>query len=791
MIKFIQKYQKFFFIVVTAAVVVTFSFFGAGPSMNTSNFHEQIAFKTVDGDKISRGELEEMVNFIKTDTYDQRVLGPRSGVNFMNDGVIRNDFLATGMADLLVNEYPNLVKKDLETRLEREKRFTPYAHPKAPFISAEMVWNYFSPSLKQNLEQLQKAQDPLSQQAFQNRVNLYLAEREFPAPYLTEVLRRQESQYGWVEKDPSLSNRDLSLFNYHTIEDWFGPRFTRLIAEFIFNAAAVAEQKGYKVTSAEAWADLVKNGSQSYQELSKTENFPFTSQSQYMNDQLRNMGLDAGKATQLWQKVLLFRRVFHDIANAQMVEPQTLYPSNAWTSETIVGDFYRLPKELRFSDMMDLAEFEVYLAATSKGDKTLAISDTPLPAAEIQKRNPELVEKRYLTVIKKADKKTLESKVSMRETLDWELDPANFALLKKEFADLGIKTSDTLDQRIEALDSLPDTMRLKVDAFARTKIALMHPEWVEQALMQSKADAQVISLRQKGGKDPLTGIKDRKNLQDTFDKAKINEEFTLNGDNVVYLIKIIDRSQDLEIVSFENAKNGGILGELLMEKLAPVYQEARGKDDKFKKENGEYKPLADVKREVAEIWLAPKLKEIKTDADASLKNKAPANMIPDIAATLRFTGWAEKVKSASNKDTYVKQELAMDQDPEKLPSKMKWNDQFKWEKEKKKVSRGTDEGLFDKDKLYALKDGEFSPLLTPSNGDLMFVQLDTRLTAPNSDLLAKETVGVRAEIGAEAERIYMKELLTKIKADNAISLDYMNVGEEIIEPESDEANQDV
>lgn len=789
MIKFIQKYQKFFYAVITSIIVISFSFFGTAGTIGSAAIHEQIAFKSVGGDKVTRGELESMVAFLQTDSYDQRLWGAKMGANFLNDGVIAKDFLETGMAEILAKQYPDVLNNDLLIRLEREKRYTPYVHPKAPFLSAEMVWNYFSPTMKQNLDTLQKSHDPLSDESLKARINLYLAERQFPSPYLTEVLRRQESQYGWVEKDPGLRNRDFSLFSYHNLDDWFGAKFSRLVAEFIYNAADVAEQKGYVVTQAEAWADLVKNASASYKELSKSPDFYFSSQSQYLNEQLRQMGMDSGKATKIWQKVMLFRRVFHDVANSQFIEPKTLMLSNTWASESVSGDFYRLPEALRFSDLMNMAEFELYLANTSKEDKKLPLPNEPLAVEEVAKKSPELVEKRYLAVIKKADKKGLEGRVSMKETLAWETDPENFAALKKEFADLGILNGATLDKRVAALDSLPDTIRLKVDAYARSKIVAKHPEWLEDSLNQSASNAEVLSVRLKGGKEPLPGLKDRKALMDLLDKAKLGEEFTLNGDMAVYKIQVIDRSPKLEILSFKDARESGILAEMLNEKLNPLYLEVR--NDKFKREGGEVKPFTEVKREVAEIWLAQKLKDIKTDAEASLKTKAPSTMIPDIAATMRFTGWADKVKNSPHKDLYVSSDVPAEIDSNKLPPLAAWNEQFKWIREKKKVSRSSDEGLFEKDKLYALKKGETSPLITPSNGDLMFIAIEDRKSEPSADLLAKETIGLRSEIGSEAERAYMRALVAKLKAAGAISFDYLQFNnDEVIVPENS-GNQDV
>lgn len=773
MIKFIQKYQKFFYAIVTTVIVISFSFFGTYGAMDASSIHEQIAFTALDGKKITRGELEEMVLFLQTDVLDKSLYGAAWGPNFLNDGVIRKDFLETGMGTQLAEAYPDLLRAELDARLQREKRFTPYTHPKASYISAPMVWGYFAPSIKQNLDRLQASTNPLNPQAFQARVDLYLAERAFPAPFLGQVLSRQEAQYGTVEKDQNLPFRDLSLFGYHTVDDWFGPKFLRLVSEFIFNSAIVAEQKGYKVTKEEAWADLVQNASTSFKDVSRYPDMNLASQSEYLNEQLRRMGMDNVKATKIWQKVLMFRRLFHDVANAQMIEPQTLALNNSWSTETVQGDYYRLPKALRFSDMMDLAEFELYLSLTSKESASLLPPEAPLAAAEIAKKSPELVEKRYLAVIKQADLKALETHVSMKETLDWEIEPVNFAMLKKEFSDLGIKKGDTLDERMEALDSLPNTVRNKVDAFARHQIAILRPEAVDQALNYAKADAQELRIRLKGGKDPLAGVKDRNALINVLDKTPLDQEVRFPVENYVYVIKVIDRSPSLEVVTFEEAKASGVLSDLLTKTLEPFYTEVRGQhEDKFKKD-GSWKSLGESKRAIAEIWLDKKIKAIKADADKSLKDKTPSNMIPDIAASLRFTGYADKVKGSPVKDSFVKEVSTTEADSNKLASKLPWANQFKWDKEEKKVSRGLHDEIFEKEKLFTLNKGDSSPILTPPNGDLSFLVIKDRKAENDGKLLAQQTVGIRNVIGMEAERDYMKQILALIKDKGAISFDYM------------------
>lgn len=777
MIKFIQRYQKYFYIVITTMIVISFSFFGTYGAIESSPIHEQLAFTALDGTKVSRGELEQMAFFLQTDLHDKRIYPyPHLAPNFLNDGVIQKDFLETGMGAQLAESYTDLLKPDLELRMQREKSYKPYVHPQSPFVSAETVWKHVSPTLKHHLDTLQKGVDPMSPEEFDSRVDLYLAERNFPAPYLAEMLWRQQKQYGWLAKDENLRHLDLSLFGYHTLDDWFGPKFVRLIAEFIFNAAIVAEQKGYSVSKEEVWSDLVKNANLSFSELAKAHMTGAASQKDYLNDQLRKMGMDRARATKIWQKVMLFRRLFHDLANASQIEPKTLSLPNAWASETLEGETYHLPQPLHLSDLMALAGYEYYVTSTSKASKSdLLPPQEPLAASEIALRHPELVEKRYLVGLKQVDLKGLEARISFRDTLNWETEEENFNLLKKEFADLGIQDGTTLENRIAALDSLPNTMRNKVDSFARKQIALAHPENVESALSHAEEHIETLTVRLKGGKEPLSGVKDRKDLIDRLDRAKRGEFLRIPGEGFVYEIRVIDPSKGLEIMTFEEAKNSGILTESVNKALESYYDSIKnGHEDKFRKEGGSFKNFSEVKRQVAEMWLEPQLKEINQAAQNSLKDKAPIHMIPDIAASLRFVAWAEKVKEDPDKMSFVRQPKAVETESGQLEEKSPWVDQFKWEKADTKIKRGSDDEVFEKEKLFLLKPHEWSRVLTPPNGDLSFFFLKDKKTEKDPELLALQTLRLRYAIGAEAERTYMRELLEEIKAKGAISFDYLN-----------------
>ena len=187
-----------------------------------------------------------------------------------------------------------------------------------------------------------------------------------PAPTLRYVLRYQEKQYNWLQPDEKLNQIDLSLFGYHTIEDWFGPHFTRLVSEFIINAAILAEKQGYDVSKAEVLADLVRNTQVSYQQNRDNPNLGVTSPEEYLSEQLRRMNMDQARAVKVWRQVLLFRRYFHDAGATALVDPVVNKNLHQFAHENITVDLFQLPKSLQLASYDDLQKFEAYLQAVRK-----------------------------------------------------------------------------------------------------------------------------------------------------------------------------------------------------------------------------------------------------------------------------------------------------------------------------------------------------------------------------------------------------------------------------------------
>ncbi|MDP1881023.1 MAG: hypothetical protein Q8K60_08815, partial [Parachlamydiaceae bacterium] len=219
MLHFFRKYQRYIFLLVTIVIIISFSFFGTQGTLdsNPNIWREQIAFKAVNGHDVTRLELEDMANFLATDNEDKKNYGGVWGPNFLNDGVIQKDFLETGLGLQIALAYQEDIQEELNRRLAKEQSFKLYSHPDAPFVGTEQVWSYFSPSMVNTYRDLMTSSNPLEKNAFNNRVELFLLQKQIPSSTLRYILKYQEKQYSWLKPDPQLDQMDLSLFGYHTI----------------------------------------------------------------------------------------------------------------------------------------------------------------------------------------------------------------------------------------------------------------------------------------------------------------------------------------------------------------------------------------------------------------------------------------------------------------------------------------------------------------------------------------------------------------------------------------------
>lgn len=758
MLHFFRTHQKYFFVMVTFVIVISFSFFGTYGAIDPTGNRDQIAFTAIDGTAVKRSDVEELVSFISTDSEDKLLFGGSWGPNFLNNGVLNKDFLQTGLASILAEQYRDDISQDYVARHEKEKKFHFYQHPQADFINLDAAWAYFAPAMRNNIDTLVKSAEPLDPAAFDARVNLFVAERRIPPSTVKQILRFQEKQYNWITPDPQLQYIDLSLFGYHTFEDWFGPRFTRLLAEFIINSAKVAHNKGYRVSKEEALADLMRNSEISFQQNSKNPALAVANSSEYFHEQLRRLNMDPANAARVWSQVMLFRELFHDAGSAAFVDTFAFTKVNGYVNEEASGDIYQLAPEFRLGNGEDLRKFEAYVAAVSKKDEKNPLSPPKayLSVDEVKKTTPELVQKKYTIEVAQADTKQLEGRVSLRETWNWEAEEKNWTLLTVEFPELGAKSAKTREERIATLDRLDDKTRARVDAYTREKIIASHPEWIENSLAQANRKTQTIIIRQKGGKSPLLGVKDPLVLMKQLDDATIGTEFTFSPDQQrYYAIKVTERSPKLELSTYADAVRGGIFDDL-------------------------------AKKKITDEQLEKTVAALKAEAEKAKLLKPGQAFTSDSAASYRLYSYMKASLEQLKKNPEASATLVKDSSASKVPG-----NQFLLEKAHYSLTRHDTDERFDSKDLFALADGSWTVVNTPPNGDLYFFQLISRSVDANEGVSEKISQ-VRKLLSDSVQKTMMKELVARLKKANALSLSYLDTGPEMdaYEPPAIDEQQD-
>lgn len=775
MLDFFRRNQKVFFLLVTFVIVVTFVFFGTFQTTPREVLGQHKAFKALDGRDVSRAELQNMVSFLSSDAQDQQLWSMVWGPNFLNDGVVVKDFLQTSLAQMLVQQYLAELRDDLQMRQKREKTFKAYVHPEAKFLSAQTVWAYFAPDLRDAFENMMKKQE--DEAAFDARVRLYLEERKFPPGLLRHILRVQEQQYQWIMPDPDLLSVDLSLFSYRSLEDWFGRRFLELVSQFIINASVLAEEKGYYVSYEEALADFVRNSMLSYE---KYKNHPYIgvgNAGEYLKEQLRRLNIDQSSAVSLWQKVMLFRRLFNDVGDAVFLDLLSYQKFQNYARRQLSLDLYQLPEHLRFSKLEDLLKFELYLDQVAKRKDPLALPREFYSIKKVAKKAPEFVARRYLLRYAEVDKKALQVKVGLKETWDWQLNEENWKELTKRYPQL--QEAKNHEERFQALEDLEMMTRVQIDEEARAAIVDKNPQWLHEALEQATSTQEVFTISHVGGALPFSGLEDRSHflsllntasrldqedaVVESMDAAKELAQFSADG-RYYYRIFVLDRDEQEHILSFEEALTQNVLDKLLEESLQKEYEKDLPQDFYLE---GEKRPFEELKSLLSERLLSKSLKALLE------KNLEDGETLSSPLFAQRFHAFVASVKQllAEQKEQSQNWLLSSEQTPEKdrlneLPA---LEDQWKLVKTKALIKR-KGRHLVDAEKAFSLPFQAWSDVYVPQNGDLYFYQVQEYVDGP-------EAISERLDQGQrflanDARRFLMQRVLKKIADKQAISFDH-------------------
>jgi len=741
MLEILRKYQKYIFFVVAAMVISSVIFFGTFNTFgNIEKREDQTIGKAIDGSDLKLFRVAALSRFLSSDLDDVAAHGRHGSINLLNDGVIRRDLLATGIADILIRGNYPLFKDQLEQKFQRVKSYRSYEHPEAPFVSAKAIWERFAPDINRECTFLQ-SETASNEETFSHLVNLYQLQSALPAEWLRRVLAMYEQQYNWIRPDARLRQDDLALFGFHSLSDWFGKDFVDLMAQFIHNASIAAEQRGYKVSLDEAKGDLRRNYSESIEKLQAAK-WPVELSYQ---DQLRLLGVDEEEAASLWREVLLFRRYFQDLGEAAFLDRLPYTEFSALAEEKATVDLYQWPASLRMTTATDLYSFQTYVKAIAPAAKNELLPSVLYSVAEVAKNCPELVGVGYKANVYAVDKREASLRASLKEVWESEVEETTWKKLRGEFPFLQASTAKTVDERFQALEKLDPQQRSKVDFFTRRLLVDKHPEWTREALEQAEGTERHLVLS--NGRVEMAHISDPERLGTLFSQILTTPEVALAAlehyetEEAVFRFENIEKISEPKIKTYEEALRDGSLAKIVDRSLEKL--KVKLPAEKASKE------LSEVKEEVADLALADWKKTLEKGRGEDLE--APV-------AALHWKSLAIKAKedlvANRNKNLWLKAE---GDDPLLA--------QFKMELTEKEVKRTAEEDWMSREP-FILVPNQWSPIHTAGDGSVQFIFLKNRI-ACEEPILEQLSFG-KGILAADVHRVLAEKLLETMQQKQAI-----------------------
>ncbi len=581
MLNFFRKYQRFLFTLVAIFLVFSFLFFGVNFAFDgPKKMPRHEVGRGLDGLAIWSDEIDHLTRMIGTDQHDRHLIDTGEVPNFLNDGVIRKEILATGLGEALVTTYFDELREELQERMDQHRRYIPYSHPYAPFISVEGIWRQFAPEKWSRVEAfLAQTQCKATPKVFAQLAELYHIEQAVPPHLIRQYLLFQQQNYQGVPNDPALPRENLGLFCCRSLRDWFGARFIELTAQLIHQAACLAKARGYRVADAEVRLELIRNAYAMCQaeqkEATETEALAF------YQAQLRRLQLTEKEAVASWKKVMLFRRLFEEHGRAAVCDTLPSKAFYGFAAKEATIDLYRVPAALEKADFETFLKLNVYLdTVTALPQRAFFLPRRFVSVNEVEQRCPELVEQRALVATASVSLDEIASSaVGLQQMWDWQLEPAHYAELEKEFPTLAFKKGESPEAYFDRLEKLDEPTRDEIDRFSRRAIARAHPEWIKEALDRARSSEKIVSFSPSGTRVSLLEGREagaqwarwmqsaalQKELTDHQPALEARDQLSCWSldEETYYRFELIERDLTKRILTFAEANDAGVLDNLL------------------------------------------------------------------------------------------------------------------------------------------------------------------------------------------------------------------------------------
>ncbi|MDN3504325.1 MAG: hypothetical protein P0S95_01965 [Rhabdochlamydiaceae bacterium] len=764
MLSLLRKHQKIVFATAGLLVIFSMCFFGVASQGDRGAERPNVVLgRALDGSKVNSNEVFEMVHFLNNAS------NPHFGLISSEDDVIMNSVFKSGLASMLIDSYYDEMKEELDSKLEVYSKYKPYAHPEVQFVNAEMIWSFAAPELSDALKNFKQESDPHKQ--LRHVINAYCAQTEFPEFALRNTLYKYQQQFGAKYQDPYILRGNLSLFNARSPYELLGSNFMNLTAQFIQNAAIYAKQKGHKVSIEEAKASLIEHSVRAYKELHPTEQFDGAKAGESYKLAFKKLMVPEKKVIQMWQKVLLFNRLFEEADGSVFLDTLAYDQINQFTKESLELNVYSLPQTLVVDNFEKMMKLELYLDNVSKRshDQLVMIPEQFHSVERVKSRCPQLLAKKFELEVNQVARSEVALQVGLKELFEYEV--LCFNELKTKFPALALKEATTTEEKLEVLDGLEPLVKTKLDDYVKEQIIAQNESWIYSALDKEKGQTLSVVLNIDDVNTVFEGFEDNNQVIAKFEKAlldaKRNESAAvvqlIGAGDVFYSVKVLSAQEEYEVLSFEQALSIGALDRLLDERLAREYPIVRvAHAVTFKNASGEFKPLSEVREDVGRFVFSESITQLqnylKDESNTPHENLNALDQLATYRMHHFLTNALTSIRENSKVDHYVLNDEVVDG----------LEGQFKLQSEKQVVSRSEPTQLLD-EQLFRMKQGEWSNIsVLPSLG-LGFFHVDSKKL---DDTMRKKAMQEgHALLVEEARRVVLKDVLSEIESRHAIHFD--------------------
>lgn len=629
MLKFFQKHEKITlaFVVLIVLVFVGSSFFaGGGSELGAKESGHSVYAKALNDSVVTSDEMHVMKAFLSTDRVDS-LEGTSHFANFFNSGVIRNDFILSGLSQIIFEKAPQLVRADFAEVVKSHNHFRPYVHPYSSKINVHSIWMLEAPEMVAELKKL--TQDGESERdQFLSIVNLYKMQARLPSKVLREYLMFLEQQYG-VKRDGRLATRDLNLFGASDISHWFGERFLEQICLFIHNTALMQESSGVLLSLEEVKKNLMDEG-EKFVRLHFGKEGENQEIEQNWQMALKHLGLKEKQALNCWKKVMLFRKTMAEKGSTLLLDNYLFYAFNKEASKRAFVDEITLTEDRRFSSLRDLLSYKLYTDRLYADNSLLGRPLQIKTVSELQKSCPELLETVFEVEMREVDFDCVMAQMPLKEIKGSMLEDSYYPSLASHFDFLQEDVSGK-EERYRIIRALSRRQQEEVESFIKRQIFDVSFDKVVGLIHKKRHFARKLVFVGQNLITPLAGVGQDEGKLFAFlramaigDTAKQGTRrtdsniYTEDRDHYYQILKC-DLVKTEGVMLFQRAKRLGVISRLLDKELMDFYaleQENGAKE--YKDEQGKYKSFDEVQLPLMLVKYAPYLSALKEKSNQVL-----------------------------------------------------------------------------------------------------------------------------------------------------------------------------